>query len=158
MSSNWRAQVNQKLYFAQLLLDDANTRSNAAQTALLEGAVFHLATAYRLYLKEIAQSQNHNTDAVDAGSACRELAGKGFVCQELEELVRLEEGGSWLARLLAACREATGEVAKTASSKSSASMIAVADVTDSLDVEVCRQWLRQFQELIETQRESAQEW
>jgi len=158
MSSNWRAQVNQKLYFAQLLLDDASTQSSAAQTALLEGAVFHLATAYRLYLKEIAHSQSHSTDAIDAISARRELAKKGFVCQELEGLVRLEESGSWPARLLAIYREVTGEVAKMASSKASASMIAVADVTDSLDAEVCRQWLRQFQVLIESQREAAQEW
>jgi len=158
MSSSWRAQVNQKLYFAQLLLDDANTRANAAQTALIEGAVFHLATAYRLYLKEIAQSQNHNTDAADAGSACRELAGKGFVCQELEELVRLEEGGSWPARLLAAYRDISNASNKAASSKTVANSIAIADVTEVVDAAVCRQWAEQFRRLIELHRESSQEW
>lgn len=158
MSGNWRAQVNQKLYFAQLLLDDASAKSNAAQTALLEGAVFHLATAYRLYLKEIAQSQSHNTDAIDAIGARRELAEKGFVCQEMEELVRLEEGNKWPARLLSACRAASGLSLQTSVRPANNSAIALADVTDSLDIEGCRQWLQQFQVLLEAQREAAQEW
>lgn len=158
MSNSWRAQVNQKLYFAQMLLNETPDKPQAALTALLEGAVFHLATAYRLYLREIAQGQRQNTDAVDARSARRQLAGQGIVCQALEELAWLEEDNLWPARLLAAYRESVGDTVKTAASKAAADTIVVADVTESPDVQSCQQWLEQFQRVIEIQRQSAEEW
>lgn len=157
MSNPWRAQVNQKLYFVQLLLTDAHAKAGPAQQALLQGAVFHLNTAYRFYLKEIAQHQNHTTDAKDARNARRQLAAQEWQCQELEVLAQLEEQGQWPLRLLQAVREAEGEVAP-AIVKPATSVIAVADITETMDVVSCQQWLASFQALIATQREAAQEW
>lgn len=166
MSNPWQSQVNQKLYFAQLLLTDARDKSGSPEQALLQAAVFHLVTAYRLYLKEIAQQQRHTTHAQDARSARRQLVAQGWVCQELEELVRLEEDGQWPARLLLAYREIIGEAAaaptvtKTAPpiTKAASSSIAMADITETASAETYRQWLEQFKTVIAAQRESAQEW
>lgn len=157
MNHPWRAQVNQKLYFAQLLLTDAHAAAGPAQQALLLGAVFHLATAYRLYLKEIAQHQRHTTDAADARTARRQLAAQQWRCQELEVLAQMEEQGHWPLHLLQAMREAEGEIVPTVV-PSAAGVIAVADITETVDVTRCEQWLALFQDLIATQREAAQEW
>lgn len=157
MSNPWRAQVNQKLYFVQLLLIDAQAKTGPALQAVLQGAVFHLSTAYRLYLKEIAQQQNHSTDAIDARSARRQFAAQEWHCQELEVLAQLEEQGQWPLRLLQAMREAEGETAPKAM-RPAATVIAVADITETVDVAICQQWLQAFQALIATQREAAQEW
>jgi hypothetical protein len=169
MSNPWQSQVNQKLYFAQLLLTDARDKSGSPEQALLQATVFHLATAYRLYLKEIAQHQRHTTDAQDARSARRQLATQGWVCQELEELARLEEDGQWPARLLLTYREIIGDVdtptitVKTGQSapptlKEASNSIAITDITEAASTESYRQWLEQFQTVISAQRESAQEW
>ncbi|MET0378496.1 MAG: DUF6586 family protein [Spongiibacteraceae bacterium] len=157
MSNPRRAQVNQKLYFVQLLLTDAHAKTGPAQQALLQGAVFHFATAYRLYLKEIAEHQHHTTDAIDARSARRQFAAQEWSCQELDVLAQLEEQAQWPLRLLQAMREAEGEAAPTAV-KSSPGVISVADITEVVDVASCQQWLESFQSLIAVQREAAQEW
>jgi hypothetical protein len=164
MSSAWRSQVNQKLYFAQLLTDaaaDAGTEHAAAKrTALLEGAVFHLVAAYRLYLREIAAYQQQAIEALDARSARAQLAGQGFVCQELDTLALLEENGQWPARLLLSWRRAAGELPAATGAKNavSGSTLVLADVTDIIDAEVVRDWLECFQALIDTQRQSSEEW
>ena len=158
MSNSWQAQVNQKLYFAQLLLTDASDKSGSSEQALLQAAAFHLVTAYRLYLKEIAQNQNHSTNAVDARNACRQFAAQGWVCQELEELARLEEDGQWPVRLLLAYYEIIGEAAAPTTTKAAPNSIAMADITEAADADIYRQWLQQFQIVIAAQRESAQEW
>lgn len=159
MSNPWRAQVNQKLYFAQLVLAEASAQDDGpAQQALLQAAVFHLATAYRLYLKEIAQHQRHVTAAPDARTARRQLQAQGWCCQELDALARLEQEGQWPARLLQALREAAGEEAPLRPAAAATLAIAVADITETVDVAGCRQWLEQFRQLLETQRAAAQEW
>lgn len=172
MSNPWQSQVNQKLYFSQLLVTDACAQSGAAAQALLEGALWHLVTAYRFYLREIAQQQRHNLDALDARDARRQLAEKGFVCQELDYLAQLEVANEWPARLLRECRKITGEeiVRKDIARKETArteiessqirnspNSLAVTDITEMVDIETCQNWLGQFQQLVATQRDSAQE-
>lgn len=158
MSNPWRAQVNQKLYFVQLLLTDAQAKTGPAQQALLQGAVFHLATAYRLYLKEIVQHQNHSTDALDARNARRQFAAQEWHCQELEELAQLEETNSWPARLLSEYRDVIGDGATAISTKFRTDAIVVADITEGADIDTYEQWLEQFRQLIEMHRSVAQEW
>jgi hypothetical protein len=157
MSNPWRAQVNQKLYFSQLLLSEADDESGQAQIALLQGAVFHLATAYRLYLKEVAQYQRQMTDAVDARSARKQFMAKDWSCQELDVLARLEEEGQWPARLQRAMRETEGAEIQAKPAEAPVGIIAVADITEVVDVAACQQWLTQFQQLIEIQRDAVQE-
>jgi hypothetical protein len=158
MSNPWRAQVNQKVYFAQLVLTDARAKSGAAQQALLQAAVFHLATAYRLYLKEIAQHQRHTTDARDARTAHRQFMAQGWQCQELDVLSQMEEEGQWPQRLLHALHDAEGEVVAVKPAKSGVGVIAIADITEAVDITSCQQWLESFRTLTEMQREAAQEW
>jgi hypothetical protein len=164
MSNIWCAQVNQKLYFAQLLLNDARAQTGAMQTALLEAVVFQAITAYRFYLKEIVQYQRRNTDADDARSARRQLAQQGFVCQELEELARLEEDNLWPAQLLSVYRQIIGREIAGATTGSampasqSVDAIAVADITETEGADSYQQWLDQFRSLIEMHRDMAQEW
>lgn len=158
MSNPWQSQVNQKLYFVQLLLTDARTKSGAGAQAMFEGAVLHLITAYRFYLREIAHQQRHALDAVDARNARRQLAEQGIVCQELELLAQLEVAGDWPARLLRASREITGEEVLVKQGRSVPDPLAVTDITEMADIDTCQSWLEQFQQLVATQRDSAQEW
>jgi hypothetical protein len=158
MSNPWRAQVNQKVYFAQLVLTDACAKSGPAQQALLQAAVFHLATAYRLYLKEIAQHQRHVTDAANARAARRQFIAQEWQCQELDVLAQMEDEGQWPLHLLHALRDAEGGAIAAEPAQASVGVIAVADITEAVDVVRCQEWLAHFKQLIEAQRDAIQEW
>jgi len=149
-----RSLVNQKLYFARLMLDQAEqTADRAVCVALLQAAVFHLAMAYRCYLREIGD-ERLSADIADARAALRQLGDRAG--PELAELALLEQGSAWPASLLAAFREACTPHPAVAPARSSG--IPVADITAALTPGLGREWLRDFQLLLDEQRERAQEW
>lgn len=155
-----RARVNQKLYFARLTLDQAQAATCAnTRAALLQAALFHLVTAYRLYLGEIAAAYRHPLDRTDSASAAQQAwVQDGRHCPELSELATLEQRGDWPARLLAAYA-AAAEVAGTAVSAAPASAgIALVDITGAVELDECRSWLAALQALLAQQRERLQEW
>ena len=151
-----RALVNQKLYFADLVSTQAAAAEAAARRALVQATLFHLHTAYRGYLGEIAATQRRDLDAPNARVASRILADLGVTSPELEELAALEQSGGWPASLLSAYAEASAIVASKPVQQSSE--LRLADVTTDADVEDCRRWLTAFRALVEAHRERFQEW
>jgi hypothetical protein len=153
-----RSRVNQKLYYARLVLDQAASVTDAsARQALLDGALLHLHTAYRAYLNEIAASYQQTIEADSAAAALQQMQSGGHACPELGELAALEQGGHWPARLRSAWLDATA-IATAPQPAAAAGAIAVADITRSVDVDDCRHWLAAFQALLDVQRERLQEW
>jgi len=151
-----RARVNQKLYFARLVLDQAERVDDPnARTALLQSALFHLATAYRFYLGEIAASYRLTLRADSARAALQQIPDNSS--PELAELAILEQSGQWPARLLAACNEAC-EPMSAPPAAVSPTTIAMADITEIVDIQTCRNWLAALQALLDAQREQLQEW
>jgi hypothetical protein len=153
------ARVNQKLYFARLTLEQAARAADATlQQALLEAAIVHLATAYRSYLNEIVSNQNLSVAADNARTALQQLQAQGRASPELSELVMLEQSGQWPARLLDTFATITAAAATLVSSAPiSGAAIAIADITAVVDVELCRQWVDELQNLLDAQRQHLQE-
>lgn len=153
-----RALVNQKLYFADLALTQTEAVEGLpARQALLQAAVFHLHTAYRAYLGEIAATQGRDIDAPHARVAVRLLADLGVLSPELEELAALEQQGGWPARLLEAFSDASA-IVPAATPVRPAGELRLTDVTRSADATDCRGWLEAFRALTEAHRERFQEW
>lgn len=150
-----RARVNEKLYFARLMLDQAQASDGAAREALLQAAVFHLAVAYRCYLREIS-GRTPVENAPDARAALTFTADQAI--PELAELAALEQAGAWPARLLAAHAEICQPSPVSAAVALQDHAIALADVTDRLAIDTCRAWLESFQSVLSAQRERLQEW
>ena len=141
-------RVNEKLSFARLSLNAADNADHATQAALLEATLFHLVGAYRCYLQEMTDTQSTKfLSAVELSAALRPSGN-------FEELLILERRPSWLSQLLAAYDEIITLLPKASRSID----VVLVDVTVSLDTENCREWLRQLQQLIDRQREHAQEW
>jgi len=144
------ARVNEKLYAAKLALNAAEQADGAMQSALLEAAVFHLVTGYRCYLREItAVTSPSFVSAVDIAATLSAPTA------DFEELLNLEQRSSWLSQLLMAY---SAVIAPLPPVRPVAAELAVIDVTAQLDVATCRKWLLECQQLIERQREHAQEW
>ena len=154
------AQVNQKLYYARLLLEHAAAATaveGASQQALLQGALFHLTVAYRTYLAEILGLNSIDSNAVfDARTALK--SAQDGISPELSELAALEQCGDWPARLLGAYNEAAAAAPHSAPiSPPAADSIAVANITAMVDVATCTEWLQTFESLLDRQRQHLQE-
>jgi len=151
-----RALVNQKLYFARLTLDQAAQapHGEAAHTALLQATVFHLITAYRCYLREIAADNRLTIVADTADAALRQISDTA--APEFSELAALERGDTWLAHLLGVyCEISQPAPVITASSTANIPLI---NITESISVDACHEWLHALQDVMQQQRGNAQEW
>lgn len=151
-----RATVNQKLYFARLTLDQATQvdTGEAAHTALLQASVFHLASAYRCYLREVASNNRFSIETDTADAALSQLSDQ--VVPEFSELAALERGDTWLARLLRVYREISEPVPINAAV--SATQIPLVNITESITASACRDWLEALRNVVQQQRGQSQEW
>lgn len=144
-------RVNEKLYFAKLTLDAAEQADDAMSSALLEAAAMQLFCAYRCYLHEMVGGPH------DAISSAVEIAATSLSqpSANFDELLILERQSSWLSQLLSAYRDVIALEQKRSKSVAALTLI---DVDVQLTIENCRAWLTHLRELIERQREHAQEW
>lgn len=143
-------RVNEKLYFARLSLNAAENADRAMQSALLEAAVFHLVGAYRCYLHEVTATPSTTfSDAIEIAPTMTQPSAA------FEELLILERQSSWLSQLLAAYNEVITPMPKLTKPVDD---LALVDISAQPDNIKCHDWLRQLQQLIERQREHAQEW
>jgi len=168
------SRTNQKLYFARLHLDQLRTAESGSgwsKHALIESynesVLFHLASAYRAFLGEIAEVYRVAPErATDLDALDRMLAEQGLETPEVSELKQLAAGEAWLAQLLAAyqaCWTAEDREHAQQGEHHSLSEIHVVQVNPdhAEDKEVIAQldqWLIAFRELVERLRESMKEW
>ncbi|MBQ0797823.1 MAG: hypothetical protein KBT63_00965 [Porticoccaceae bacterium] len=174
----YRDRVNQKLYFARLLLtlgvdrgiipDDGRNQESAQnrslEQALFEGAVLHLGCAYRLYLQEVAENYQCSSESVvDIATLSAALARINKTPGEVQELVNLRaDVGSWLGQLLAVLEgqnllqakpPAVQQLSTSDSGASIAAITLIEELLPELNAERIMAWHGAFADLVERQRE-----
>jgi len=174
MSCIYLARTNQKLNFARIHLDALREgcQSTGWSKHILiesynESVLFHLASAYGAFLREIAERYGLDVSHIDGYRALAEdMEGSGQECPELNELSSLEsDEGSWVHKMLRAyeaCWRASDK-AEPVNAASSVSEIHVAQInpahTDEQDiVNEYQAWLDALRDLIDRQRTGMQEW
>lgn len=168
------ARTNQKLYFARLHLDQlkaAQSSTSWSKHALIESfnesILFHLASAYSVFLREIAEVYALDPRGVDSLDQLEaKLLDKGVETPEVGELRQLEAGDTWLSQMLAAyaaCWVAEDQHSAQTQGHHSRSEIHVVQVNPdhAEDGEIARQladWMDQLRGLLDRLRESMKEW
>ncbi|MBE8717456.1 DUF6586 family protein [Cellvibrio polysaccharolyticus] len=143
MSATSQSLVNQKLAFARFLLAQyaqipASTEARLQKGAVLEGALMHLACAYRHYLHELAGNarlKQVNRFATE-DAVLEALAEEGRFDASVDALRELRAAdGSWLKAMLLAQESlwlapAPVAIKKAFQESEGISLIAVAEVQD----------------------------
>jgi len=168
MVSTGLSLVNQKLAYCRSLLGlerqqagDQGPNQRIYRQALLDGALFHLACAYRQYLRELAETYSlpNSAEIMSEEELLRGLEQQGKSPSEARELKQLKASQtSWLHQLnecYAACWQEP--------QASGARQIQVLDLeADSAPVRQATRahlddWLAAFTELLERQRSTSAE-
>ncbi|WP_136681237.1 DUF6586 family protein [Neptunomonas sp. XY-337] len=174
MSDLYLARTNQKLHFVRLhleALERAHQSTGWSQHAEVESynesVLFHLASAYGAFLREIAEKYRFSPAAVNTIADLEaQFEASGQESPERAELHNLEANeSSWLHKMLAAydaCWLASDE-RKAASDTVSVSEIHVMQINpdhaeDSDILAEYRRWFGEFQGLVERLRAGMQEW
>ncbi|MGB0467443.1 MAG: DUF6586 family protein [Pontibacterium sp.] len=174
MSGIYLARTNQKLTFARIhieALKSAQSSTGWSKHALIESynesVLFHMASAYDAFLREVAELYRFDTEAlVGYRSLMAQFEATGLEGAELNELGLLEKNqSSWLHKMLAAyeaCWHGTNKRG-TVTEVSSVSEIHVVQVNpdhaeDGQIVTEYEDWLKEMSALVERLRMGMQEW
>lgn len=174
MSGIYLARTNQKLNFARIhigALKEAQSSTGWSKHALIESynesVLFHLASAYDSFLREVAELYRIDTEHFVGYRALMEQFEKaGYEGAELKELGLLEKDHtSWLHKMLAAyeaCWHGSDKRAAVTET-SSVSEIHVVQVNpdhaeDGQIINEYESWLNEMRTLIERLRTGMQEW
>lgn len=175
MSNTYLVRTNQKINFARLHLDalaqahESTAWSKHAEVeSYNESVLFHLASAYGAFLREVAEKYRFETERI---YSIRDLDERfdatGQESPERTELDVLEQDEtSWLHKMLSAydaCWKARDHVEAKASDTLSLSEIHVVQINPdhAEDADILaeyRRWLDQFRDLVERLRSDMQEW
>ncbi|MGY8869824.1 MAG: DUF6586 family protein [Pseudomonadales bacterium] len=175
MSNVYLVRTNQKINFARIHLDALTVAQDSTKwskhneiESYNESILFHLASAYGSFLREVAEKYSFDTSKVNALSDLEAMfEASGQESPERLELVSLEQREvSWLHKMLAAygaCWKALDNHSKAASDKVSVSEIHVVQINpnhaeDSDILAEYKQWLNEFRSLVERLRSDMQEW
>lgn len=174
MSGIYLARTNQKLNFARIhieALKQAQSSTGWSKHALIESynesVLFHLASAYDAFLREVAELYRFDTESLlGYRSLMAQFESAGLEGAELRELSNLEKDeSSWLHKMLAAyeaCWHATDKRSKVTET-SSVSEIHVVQVNpdhaeDGMIIQEFDGWLNEMRGMIERLRSAMQEW
>lgn len=165
--------VNQKFAYAKAtlgLLTTTGDMGRLPQQALIDACVFHLVSAYRFYLRELAENYRvKNLASIDnIQQLINALAAIDKTPSEATELVTLEAAaGSWLAQLLVYFDSLQQSPAVVKEPKAFASdlLIPVVNISDTPSApsaaptaEGLREAMDNFRQLIQRQRETSAEY
>lgn len=174
MSCIYLARTNQKLNFARIhieALKEAQVSNGWSKHALIESynesVLFHLASAYDAFLREVAELYRFDTEQqVGYRSLMAKFESAGLEGAEIKELAVLEQNAtSWLHKMLAAyeaCWHGTDKRG-TVTETSSVSEIHVVQVNpdhaeDGQIISEYDGWLTEMRALVERLRDGMQEW
>lgn len=163
MNNPYIQRVYQKLAHSRGLLSIANDCSSTIPErqkaeALVQGALIHLAIAYRFYLRELASRYGMSSpDAIVGLEGLRQsLFQAGKCAPEVDELEGLESPDGWLGGLLAAELEVLDPPVTDLAI--AAGLIAVSSsAAQPLSCDVVVQWCQNLSDLSERQRASGEE-
>jgi len=161
----WLSQVNQKLFFAGLLLDQnkqQEDRHGHIELVLCQSAVYQLECAYRHHLREVADTYKCSApeDISSVEQLAKALEDTGKHPAEATEMMNLEQqAGSWLQQLLSTWRSFQ-QLPQQSARADSASPIAVMQVNEAsqkvlgeLNKTQIQNWLAAMHELVDRHRE-----
>ena len=156
----YSSSVNQKLYFAKLLVNAGKSSDGSLvhlELALSQSAVFQLFCAYQLYLNEIAANYRAATDPpiINVAQLCEALLNIDKHPAEAQELSHLEQQpGSWLNQLLS-CYSSVIETSSLANNEVAGRipLQSIDKPSGALKYSTIEQIIAGFTELIERQRE-----
>lgn len=174
MSGIYLARTNQKLSFARIHLeqlkqaqDDTSWNKHALIESFNESVLFHLASAYDAFLREIAELYKVDTESLEGyRSLAFEMEKTGVESPEVKQLSMLEaDNTGWLHKLLAAYEACWhgSDRRQAVTETSSVSEIHVVQVNPdhAEDKEIIREydeWFESLSELVNRLREGMQEW
>ena len=174
MSCIYLSRTNQKLTFTRIHLDhlkqaqgDSSWNKHALIESFNESVLFHMASVYDAFLREIAERYHLDTEHLNGyRSLAAELEGTGVESPELNELSQLEADDSgWLHKMLAAYEACWhgSDKKKEVTETSSVSEIHVLQINpdhaeDDAIIHEYEDWFAQLSALIERLREGMQEW
>lgn len=160
--NTYLSTVNQKQFFAKLLLDKclpATDPYGHADRALAESALYQLAAAYRAHLQAVAAAYQcaNSADIADIGSLIAALQASNKHPAEAVEMDNLErDPNSWLALMLSAQQRLIEGDTGSRSVSIAKPGIALQDITEDreqgLSTARVRQWLMAFEEMSERHR------
>lgn len=175
MSNTYLARTNQKLGFVRVHLEELEKAHSSTSwdkhaeiESYNESILFHMASAYGAFLREIAEKYRFEPEQV---SSIKDLdamfEASGQESPERIELDSLEaDETSWLHKLLAAyaaCWKAMDHATEVANDKVSISEIHVVQINpnhaeDKDILAEYKQWLNEFRSLVERLRADMLEW
>ena len=169
MIADYKARVNQKLYFARLhieLLQQEHAKHShprhVLDESIGESIVFHLVGAYRAYLQELAANYSVKAAGIDSLQALLlRFDEANLIAAELNELKVLEESESWLSSLMHSYSEVWGVKESGGAGQSSLNAgIALREVApqEMVDLATTAQWYEDLLALIDRGREAMLEW
>lgn len=174
MSNVYLVRTNQKVNFARIHLDalaashESNGWSKHAEIeSYNESVLFHLASAYGAFLREVAEKYRFVPEQVShVSDLVALLESSGQESPEVSELAQLEQDEtSWLHKMLAAYSACWKAIDKqgVANERVSLSEIHVVQINpnhaeDKDILAEYRQWLDLFRQLLERLRAGMQEW
>ncbi len=174
MSTVYLARTNQKLNFVRIHLDklrqaqdDTSWNKHALIESYNESVLFHLASAYDAFLRELAERYSVDTEALTGyRSLAAEMEATGVESPELKQLSMLEgDDTSWLHKMMAAYEACWhgSDKQQSVTETSSVSEIHVLQVNPdhAEDAEIISEyqaWFDDLSGLIDRLREGMQEW
>lgn len=164
VSYRYNALVGQKLSYARFFHSQSESvdqmHSNAGFTqsnAFQEAATFELVNTLRAFLSEIADNYGIASTCSDAKVLSSELAHKGIVSPEVEEILRSLSGG-WISALMTQhSKNCSGTVSAQPNESTLQPLLFVQNEQSGAKSDTGR-WLSQLTELIDRHREGLVEW
>lgn len=175
MSNIYLVRTNQKINFARIHVDALTVAQDSTKwskhneiESYNESILFHLASGYASFLREVAEKYSFDTSKVNTLADLETLLeASGQESPERSELSNLEQSEvSWLHKMLAAynaCWKALDNHSTVASDTVSISEIHVVQINpnhaeDSDILAEYKLWLNEFRSLVERLRSDMQEW
>jgi hypothetical protein len=169
MTDLYSQRVNQTLAFAQYALVGINTElaSESPNPMKLRGqqeaALFHLDSAYKAYLNELAERERVLLTQATPSELRKAFQQQGIHSSELDEIGLLcQDSSSWLSKLISAIK-AVHKPLPPSQESASQSDIAIIDLAKEASLEEqletqLQGWYEQLRALILRHRSNAQEW
>ncbi len=175
MSNIYLVRTNQKINFARIHMDAlaaAHSSTGWSKHAVIESynesVLFHLASAYSAFLREVAEKYRFKPSEVNCLEDLEAMfEASGQESPERSELNLLEQNSnSWLHKMQAAyyaCWQASDKLQEAPKANSSVSEIHVIQINPdhSEDADILAEyqsWLDSFRSLVERLRSDMQEW
>lgn len=165
MSYRYNPLVGQKLSYASFFqtcfeaTDRAHTDEGYAQQAALQEAItFELINTLKAFLSEIADNYGLAPSCSDAKTLSSELANRGIVSPEVEEILLSINNDGWISSLLNQHHKNCSGSVSALPDESIVQPLRFAEVEQTVYQSNTGYWLGQLSALIDRHREGLVEW